>query len=263
MDRLDIVGSGTVPYDGYSEGDWNTPRQMVQRVRDSIAAAELEANTKIREIYVGVPGEYVHVLGVRGARWICAGRRGYGRNRRQRRAGRRRRTRCNVSSESGCRVLHRSPAWFIRGRRQDRRCRPRAAASTLRALVTFVVAEQNVHRGRARDAGRAERHDSRLPVRRRWARRMLLLPLEDRDRGGAADRLRLSEHRNQRRSRATRWSITRCCPRAAGTSPPIWPRSCSIPHARGGADQARLRVQPRRVRPGFVRGGLRRGGQPA
>ena len=33
LDRLDIVGSGTVPYDGYSEGDWNTPRQMVQRVR--------------------------------------------------------------------------------------------------------------------------------------------------------------------------------------------------------------------------------------
>ena len=62
MDRLDIIGSGTVPYDGYSDGDWNTPEQMIERVRDSIAAAELEANSKIREIYVGVPGEYIHVL---------------------------------------------------------------------------------------------------------------------------------------------------------------------------------------------------------
>ena len=61
MDRLDIIGSGTVPYDGYSDGDWNTPGQMIQRVRDSIAAAELEANSKIKEIYVGVPGEYIHV----------------------------------------------------------------------------------------------------------------------------------------------------------------------------------------------------------
>ena len=61
MDRLDIIGSGTVPYDGYSDGDWNTPGQMIQRVRDSIAAAELEANEKIKEIYVGVPGEYIHV----------------------------------------------------------------------------------------------------------------------------------------------------------------------------------------------------------
>ena len=47
VDRLDIVGSGTVPYDGYSEGDWNTPQQMVQRVRDSIAAAEMEAGVKV------------------------------------------------------------------------------------------------------------------------------------------------------------------------------------------------------------------------
>ena len=39
MDRLDIIGSGTVPYDGYSDGDWNTPGQMIQRVGDSIAAA--------------------------------------------------------------------------------------------------------------------------------------------------------------------------------------------------------------------------------
>ena len=61
MDRLDIIGSGTVPYDGYQDGDWNTPGQMIQRVGDSIAAAELEANSKIREIYVGVPGEYVHI----------------------------------------------------------------------------------------------------------------------------------------------------------------------------------------------------------
>ena len=61
MDRLDIIGSGTVPYDGYSDGDWNTPGQMIQRVGDSIAAAELEANAKIKEIYVGVPGEYIHV----------------------------------------------------------------------------------------------------------------------------------------------------------------------------------------------------------
>ena len=40
MDRLDIIGSGTVPYDGYSDGDWNTPGQMIQRVRDSIRRTE-------------------------------------------------------------------------------------------------------------------------------------------------------------------------------------------------------------------------------
>ena len=39
MDRCEIVGSGTVPYDGYSDGDWNTPGQMLKCVRESIAAA--------------------------------------------------------------------------------------------------------------------------------------------------------------------------------------------------------------------------------
>ena len=61
IDRLEFLGTGTVPYDGYKDGDWNTPGQMIQRVRDSIAAAELEANEKIREIYVGVPSEYIRV----------------------------------------------------------------------------------------------------------------------------------------------------------------------------------------------------------
>ena len=61
IDRLEFLGTGTVPYDGFQNGDWNTPGQMIQRVRDSIAAAELEANQKIKEIYVGVPGAYIHV----------------------------------------------------------------------------------------------------------------------------------------------------------------------------------------------------------
>ena len=108
MDRLDIVGSGTVPYDGYSEGDWNTPRQMVQRVRDSIAAAELEANSKIHEIYVGVPGEYIHVLSCEAQVDLPDGAVDE--------------TAVNAVLDqaadalnvvqSGCRVLHRSPAWF-------------------------------------------------------------------------------------------------------------------------------------------------------
>ena len=39
----------------------NTPEQLARVARDSIAAAELEANSKVREIYIGVPGEFTHV----------------------------------------------------------------------------------------------------------------------------------------------------------------------------------------------------------
>lgn len=136
LDRLDIVGSGTVPYDGYSDGDWNTPRQMVQRVRDSIAAAEMEAGTKVRELYVGIPGEYIHVCACEAEVEVPDGE-----------------IDDNIVnavqdaaadylrlSEGNCMVLHRTPAWYIvdDGKKT---MSPYGRGSRLRALVTFVVAE--------------------------------------------------------------------------------------------------------------------------
>lgn len=59
--RCDIIGSGTVPYDGYLDGEWNSPEKLNQAIRNSINAAELESNRRIREVYVGVPCEYIRV----------------------------------------------------------------------------------------------------------------------------------------------------------------------------------------------------------
>lgn len=136
LDRLDIVGSGTVPYDGYSEGDWNTPRQMVQRVRDSIGAAELEANAKIREIYVGVPGEYVHVRSCEAQIEVPEGEIDENaialvQDEAARMLG---------LAQSGGVVLHRSPAWFSIDDGKKTMA-PAGRGSKLRALTTFIVAE--------------------------------------------------------------------------------------------------------------------------
>lgn len=136
IDRLEFLGTGTVPYDGFQDGDWNTPGQMIQRVRDSIAAAELEANQKIREIYVGVPGAYIHV---------CSAE-----------------TEIELNEESvteedlnlvqdaaaeqlriaemGGLVLHRSPAWF-QVDDGKRTVEPSGHGKTLRACTSFVVAD--------------------------------------------------------------------------------------------------------------------------
>lgn len=136
MDRLDIIGSGTVPYDGYSDGDWNTPGQMIQRVRDSIAAAELEANSKIKEIYVGVPGEYIHVRscetevelpdGVVDEAAINAVQDAAA-------------DKLNIAGEGGL-VMHRTPSWFIvdDGKKT---MTPGGRGSRLRAMTTFVIAD--------------------------------------------------------------------------------------------------------------------------
>lgn len=136
IDRLEFLGSGTVPYDGYQNGDWRTPGQMIQRVHDSIAAAELEANEKIREIYVGVPGEYVHVCCAESE--ISLGEEG-------------------VTSESldlvqdaaaeelqiaemGGLVLHRSPAWF-QVDDGKKTVEPNGRGNVLRACTSFMVAD--------------------------------------------------------------------------------------------------------------------------
>lgn len=61
-ERSEIIGTGSVLYDGFRDGDWNTPEKLVESVKNSIAAAELQARQSVREVYVGVPGEYVKVF---------------------------------------------------------------------------------------------------------------------------------------------------------------------------------------------------------
>ncbi|MBR1559562.1 MAG: hypothetical protein IJ646_04900 [Clostridia bacterium] len=177
MDRLDIIGSGTVPYDGYSDGDWNTPGQMIQRVGDSIAAAELEANSKIKEIYVGVPGEYIHVrscetevelpegvvdeAAINAAQDAAAD--------------------LLQISESGGLVMHRTPSWFIvdDGKKT---MSPGGRGTRLRAMTTFVVADPQFIEDVSEMLGQ---HDITILgfLSPSLGESLLVLSLEERDRG--------------------------------------------------------------------------------
>lgn len=136
IDRLTFLGTGTVPYDGYQNGDWRTPGQMIQRVKDSIAAAELEANDKIREIYVGVPGEYVHICCAESE--ISLGEEGVtaeSLNLVQDAAAE-----ALQIAEIGGLVLHRSPAWF-QVDDGKKTVEPVGRGNVLRACTSFIVAD--------------------------------------------------------------------------------------------------------------------------
>ena len=137
IDRLEFLGTGTVPYDGYQNGDWRTPGQMIQRVRDSIAAAELEANEKVREVYVGVPGEYVNVLCAEAE--IELGEEGVTTESLdlvQDAAA----ELLQIAERDGL-VLHRSPAWF-QVDDGKKTVEPVGKGNVLHACTSFMVADQ-------------------------------------------------------------------------------------------------------------------------
>lgn len=136
IDRLEFLGTGTVPYDGFQDGDWNTPGQMIQRVRDSIAAAELEANEKIKEIYVGVPGEYIHVCSTEAEVDLTEdGVTEDAMNLVQDAAA----EELKIAEKGGL-VLHRSPAWF-QVDDGKKTMEPNGHGGKLRACTSFIVAD--------------------------------------------------------------------------------------------------------------------------
>lgn len=57
-----LLGFGIVPYDGYCDGHWNAADEdLEQAILKSVREAELSSGREIREIYVGVPGEFIHL----------------------------------------------------------------------------------------------------------------------------------------------------------------------------------------------------------
>ena len=59
--RCDIVAAGIAKYDGYLDEGWNNPQELDTEIRQSLADAEEQSGTKIREINVGVPGAFTRV----------------------------------------------------------------------------------------------------------------------------------------------------------------------------------------------------------
>ncbi len=136
--RCDIIGSGTVPYAGYIDGQWNEPENLAAAIEASIHAAEVEAKRSIRDIFVGVPCEHIHVCSAIGEADVA------GQDRR-------------ITDEDldrvmddaadklhldqmGGNVLHRSPAWFsIDGGKHTMRL-VGSTGSHVSAQVSFIVA---------------------------------------------------------------------------------------------------------------------------
>ena len=136
--RSNIIGAGTVPYAGYIDGQWNEPENLAAAIEASIHAAEVEAKRTIRDIFVGVPCEHIHVCTALGEADVQS-------------EGHR------ITDEDldramddaaeqlhldqmGGNVLHRSPAWFkVDGGKQTMRL-VGTVGDHVTAKVSFIVA---------------------------------------------------------------------------------------------------------------------------
>ncbi|MDO5328146.1 MAG: cell division FtsA domain-containing protein [Clostridia bacterium] len=136
--RCDIIGAGTTVYDGYLEGRWNAPDQLNDAISDAVHAAEEQSHTRIRDVFVGVPGDFSQVRTVEVKVEL--------------QGADPRVTEKNISDlfdravdelgEVRGSIIHRSPAWFIVDDGKKTLEPMGMRGYELRAMISFVIADQ-------------------------------------------------------------------------------------------------------------------------
>ena len=136
--HCDIIGAGTEDYSGFADGQWNEPETLNNKIVAALKKAEEQAHMRVREVNVGVPGEFSRVytveaslklqgtdpqVGIRDIEELF------------------RRATEQLGSVRGV-IIHRSPAWFMVDDGKKTLEPMGMRGSELRACVSFVVADQ-------------------------------------------------------------------------------------------------------------------------
>lgn len=135
--RCDIVGAGISMYDGFLDGEWNNTMALNEAIQKSISEAENQSKRKIREINVGVPGEFTRVYAVETSVTIQGA---------DPRVTPRHVEKIFANADKrlfpvrGV-VVHRSPAWFMVDGGKKTLEPVGLKGNELKALVSFVVAD--------------------------------------------------------------------------------------------------------------------------
>ena len=136
--RCDITGAGIAVYDGYMDGGWNDPGKVNEAIQNAIKGAEAQSGTRVREVYVGVPGEFstVRTVEVKVALQGADPRVGTQDIHKlfdlaQQELG-------DVRGS----IIHRAPAWFIVDDGKKTLEPMNMRGYELRAMVSFVIADE-------------------------------------------------------------------------------------------------------------------------
>ena len=136
--RCDIIGAGFAGYAGFADGQWNDPGVLNEAIAKAVHEAEEQGRVRIREVSVGVPGEFSRVYTVE-TRLDLQGADPHVTERNIEDL-----FRGAVDELGPVRgvIIHRSPAWFMVDEGKKTLEPMGMRGSSLRALVSFVVADQ-------------------------------------------------------------------------------------------------------------------------
>lgn len=136
--RCDIIGAGIATYDGFMEGQWNAPDLLNEAIATAVREAEEQSHTHIREINVGVPGEFSSVKTVE----VKVELQGADPRVTERDINELFQRATNELGDVRGSVIHRSPAWFIVDDGKKTLEPMGMHGYELRAMVSFVIADQ-------------------------------------------------------------------------------------------------------------------------
>ena len=136
--RCDIIGAGIATYDGYMEGQWNAPDLLNEAIAHAVHEAEEQSHARIREINVGVPGEFSSVRTVE----VKVELQGANPRVTEKDINELFIRATNELGDIRGSVIHRAPAWFIVDDGKKTLEPMGMHGYELRAMVSFVIADQ-------------------------------------------------------------------------------------------------------------------------
>lgn len=175
--RCDIVGAGVAPYDGYTDGYWNTPEKVNEAISASMREAEAQSGKRLTDVHIGVPGEFCRVYvtettlqlqGVDPHVTPADVERIFEQADQE------------IQPVRGV-IIHRSPAWFMVDEGKKTMEPVGIKGSSLKTFVSFIVADEfflNDINRRMQGLGIEVAGFFSSPM----GEALLFLPLEDRDR---------------------------------------------------------------------------------
>ena len=136
--KVTITSAGMAQYDGFMNGEWNAPSEVSDAIASAVEAAENKVGTHIKEVYVGVPGEFVRGYVIESSVAL----QGSDPKVTSADVEKLQRQATEMLDRPTGVIIHRSPAWFKVDGGQKTLEPVDQKGSTLEGMIGFVLADQ-------------------------------------------------------------------------------------------------------------------------